>query len=103
MDKYNLSTNYLSLINRNGVTVCDSVYQTKLDTRSGIIFLALGGKFPKQPLTIEIFNRDVENFPEMPDSFFMNKRVCVTGTISQYKGKWQIVIKQPDEILIKQD
>lgn len=83
------------------VTICDSVYETKLDAKSGITFLDIGGNFPKQPLTVVIFKKDAPAFPEQPESIYRNKNVCVTGRITEYKGKLQIVVQKPQEIVVE--
>jgi micrococcal nuclease len=50
--------------------------------------------------TAVIFSSDLSKFPPNPDQFYLNKKVQVTGTIKEYKGKPEIIIKGPDQIII---
>lgn len=79
------------------VTVCASVFGVKsLDKLS---FINLGAAYPKSPLTIVIFAKDLPNFKATPESLYANKSVCVTGKLEDFKGKPQIVITRPEEII----
>lgn len=71
------------------VTVSDSVNQTKLDAKSGITFLDVGGHFPKQLLTIVIFKKDALNFPVRPEDLYRAKKISVTGRITEYKRNYR--------------
>jgi micrococcal nuclease len=50
--------------------------------------------------TVVIFASDLSKFPPNPDQFYRNKKVQVTGTIKEYKGKPEIIIKGTDQIKI---
>jgi len=50
--------------------------------------------------TAVIFASDLKKFPPKPDQFYRNKNVQVTGTIKEYKGKPEIILKEPDQIKI---
>lgn len=81
------------------VTVCAAVYGVKsLDKLS---FINLGAAYPKSPLTIVIFSKDLPNFKATPESLYGNKNVCVTGKLEDFKGKPQIVITRPEEIIVQ--
>jgi micrococcal nuclease len=54
----------------------------------------------KTTLTLVIFVSDLSKFPPNPDQFYRNKKVQVTGTIKEYKGKPEIILKGPDQINI---
>jgi hypothetical protein len=82
------------------VKVCTLVYGTK-ELNSGMTFINLGAAYPSSPLTLVIFADDKSNFKNNPSKYYEGKRVCVTGKISEYKGKTQIVIHKEDEIQIK--
>jgi hypothetical protein len=53
--------------------------------------------FPHQPFTIVIWGDDRAKFGA-PEVTYANKRVCVTGTIEDYRGKPEIVATSPDQI-----
>ena len=82
------------------VKVCSMVYGTK-ELKSGMTFINLGAAYPNSPLTIVIFGDDLSNFKKNPASYYDGKRVCITGKVTDYKGKAQIVIHREDEVLVK--
>jgi len=79
--------------------VCSNVYGIKAFER--ITYINLGASYPNSPLTVVIFGKDYSNFKELPSVMYQNKQICVTGTISEYKGKPQIVVTKPGEIIIQ--
>ena len=81
------------------VTICDSVYSTKALDKLSLI--NLGGTYPKELLTIVINKEDQAKFPSAPSTMFMGNNVCVTGTVSEFKGKRQIVVTDPKQIVVK--
>lgn len=83
------------------VTVCSKVFGTKYLDRSGVTFINLGAAYPASPLTLVIFSRDRSNFSKVPEELYSDKQICVTGKIKEYKGKDEIIISKPDEIVIK--
>ncbi len=81
------------------VTVCAGVFGVKsLDKLS---FINLGAAYPKSPLTLVIFTKDLPNFKTTPEVLYANKTVCVTGKLEDFKGKPQIVITRPEEITVQ--
>jgi len=45
--------------------------------------------------------KDYSNFKQLPSIMYQNKQICVTGTVSEYKGKAQIVVTKQEEITIQ--
>lgn len=87
-----------SYIGQN-VTVCAGVFGIKsLDKLS---FINLGAAYPKSPLTIVIFTKDLPNFKTTPELLYTNKTICVTGKLEDFKGKTQIVVTHPEEIIVQ--
>ena len=82
------------------VRVCAMVYGTK-ELKSGMTFINLGAAYPSSPLTLVIYGDDSGNFKEKPSTYYDGKRICVTGKVSDYKGKPQIVVHREDEIQVK--
>ncbi|WP_316829514.1 hypothetical protein [Pedobacter aquatilis] len=81
------------------VTVCDSVYSSKaLDKLS---LLNLGGSYPKELLTIVVNKEDIAKFSAEPATMFLSNNICVTGTVTEFKGKFQIVVTEPKQIVVK--
>lgn len=81
------------------VTICDSVYSTKALDK--LTLINLGGAFPKELITIVINKDDQAKFPSEPASMFIGNKICITGTISEFKGKPQILVTDPKQIVVK--
>jgi micrococcal nuclease len=80
------------------VTVCDKVWSTKLLDGSNMTFLDMGGYHPNQLLTIVIKGENRSKFKGKPENDYKQKKICVTGTIINYKGKPEIVVSDPSQI-----
>ena len=84
------------------IKVCDKVtdtFQSKGDNK--ITYLNFGGKYPDHKFTVVIFPQDLINFPFVPIDQYKAKNVCITGNISLFKEKPQIIIKTSEQIEIK--
>src|ERR1017187_10508918 len=80
------------------VKVCSEVNGVKQLT--SVSFLDLGANYPNNPLTIVVFARDMEKFTSGLE-IYDHKKICVTGTIREYKGKPEIIITSPQEITVQ--
>lgn len=83
------------------VKICDKVagtFVTKGD--KPVTYLNLGADYPKTKLTIVIFQKNLINFPFIPSDHFKDKAVCITGEVTQYKERLQIVANSPEQIEI---
>ena len=78
------------------VTICTQVFGVK--STATISFINLGAAYPNAPLTVVIFAKDSVNFKEPLSALYENKKICVTGILSLYKGKTQIVVSKRKEI-----
>jgi len=81
------------------VKICAAVFGVK--TMPTINFINVGAAYPDAPLTVVIFAKDSANFKEPLSTLYGNKKICVTGTLTVYKGKTQIVVSKPDEIEVE--
>jgi hypothetical protein len=83
-------------------TVCGNVVSTHYATRSkgSPTFLNLDEPYPRQTFTILIWGSDRPNFGD-PEAKYSNKKVCVTGTIKDYRGVPEIVAERPGQIDIQ--
>jgi DNA/RNA endonuclease YhcR with UshA esterase domain len=84
-------------------TVCGTVASATyaIRTKGRPTFLNLDQPYPKQIFTVLIWGSDRNKFKNPPETFFKGKRICVTGTIEDYKGKPEIVVHGPDQITVK--
>lgn len=81
------------------VSICDSVYSTKALDK--LTLINLGGAYPKELITIVINKEDERKFPSEPASMYMGNNICVTGVVSDFKGKKQILVTDPKQIVVK--
>ena len=84
-------------------TVCGTVASATYAVRSKgrPTFLNLDQPYPKQIFTVVIWGSDRNKFKNPPDTFFKGKRICVTGIIEDYRGKPEIIVRGPDQIIVK--
>jgi hypothetical protein len=86
------------------VSICDKVVDGRYLESSATkpTLLNVGGTYPDNLFTIVINSASRPNFSFKPEEYYVNKRVCVTGKLSEYNGKAQIVVLSPAEILISE-
>ena len=65
-------------------------------------FLNFERPFPDHTFTVVIFELDRAKFKSPPESLFDGKTVCVTGPIIDYKGKPEIVVRDPSHMVIQE-
>jgi len=73
-----------------------SAYCSKTNT----VFLNFGSVYPKQCFVAVIFNSYKDKFVKNPEKYYADKTVRIKGKISEYKGKPQIILKNPEQIEI---
>ncbi len=84
---------------REAATVCGLVVSAKY-AESGHrspTFLDLDHPDPQQPFTIVIWGTDRAKFGT-PEATYAGKRVCVTGTIEESRGRSEIIATDPSQI-----
>lgn len=80
------------------VTVCSRVFSIR--STAAITQLSIADNYPNSPLTIIIFGRNYAKFNQSLTDLFTDKNICITGTITGYKGNFQIIVEDPDDIKI---
>jgi DNA/RNA endonuclease YhcR with UshA esterase domain len=85
----------------DSVVLTGKVWDTRYLSNAGgaPTLINLGAGFPNQLLTVVIFGEDRKNFSE-PETEFRDKTVKVTGRITLYKGKPQIVVHNREQFSI---
>jgi DNA/RNA endonuclease YhcR with UshA esterase domain len=73
----------------------DGVHQSG----KGHIFLNMGGKYPNQAFTAYIPAANAAQFPQ-PEQY-EGRTVAVSGKITLYKGKPEIIVNSPSQITAK--
>jgi hypothetical protein len=87
----------------DSITVCTKIYGGIFLDRSKDTptLLNAGDKYPNAPLTIVIGPETRQKFKEKPEVFYKDKEVCITGKISLYKDKPQIVLYSEKQIVAR--
>lgn len=67
--------------------------------RSGTTFIDVGGRYPDNSLSAVIFAADKGKFPDLKT--LDGKTVAVTGAVSLYRGKPEIILKTADQMQAK--
>jgi DNA/RNA endonuclease YhcR with UshA esterase domain len=73
----------------------DGVHQSS----KGNIFLNMGGKYPNQAFTAYIPSASAAQFPN--PQRYEGRTVAVSGKITLYKGKPEIIVNSPSQISAK--
>jgi len=81
------------------VIICDSVFSTKALDKLSLI--NLGGTYPNELITVVVNKEDLTKFPTEPSSMYLGNNICVTGIVAEFKGKYQIVVTDPKQIVVK--
>lgn len=84
------------------VTVCDTVqstFKTKGDKK--VVYLNFGKSYPNHTFTAVIFESSLSYFSYDPVAFLKGKTICITGKVTLYKGKPQMVLLNEKQLIIK--
>ncbi len=83
-------------------TVCGRVESARYaaSTRGQPTFLNLDAPYPNQIFTIVIWGSDRSKFGR-PEAEYSNKRVCVSGKISEFRGVPEIIATEPSQLRVE--
>jgi len=83
-------------------TVCGIVAGAKYaaQIRGGLTFIDFGRPYPNASFTAVIFAADRAKFGT-PEKSLAGKQVCVTGKIEIFRGKAEIVLTDPKQLVEK--
>ncbi len=76
-------------------TVCGtvaSVYRSRRDTT----FLDFGAAYPSETFTAVIFDTAMAGFTQLGK--LSGQKVCVTGPIGSYRGRPEMILRQPAQL-----
>jgi len=71
-------------------------YRSKTNT----VFLNFEKPYPNHCFVSVIFSSDQYKFIQNPEDYYLNKQVRVRGTIKEYQGKPEIILKNPSQVEI---
>jgi hypothetical protein len=83
-------------------TVCGQVAGTHYAARSrgNPTFINLDRAYPNQIFTIVIWGSDRPKFGD-PEGMYSGKHICVTGTVTLYRGEAETTANEPSQIKIQ--
>ena len=81
-------------------TVCGQVASVTYAVRSKghPTFINLDRPYPNQIFTVLIWGNDRGKFSIPPENDYKGKKICVTGTITIFRGVTEIVVRNPSQI-----
>jgi hypothetical protein len=82
-----------------GKTVTVKGFVADIYQSEKVAYLNFVEKFPKNPFTAVIFASKFSDFPDIVK--YRNKDVEVTGRVSMFKDKPQIILNSPKQIVVK--
>ena len=78
-------------------TFCDTVYSYKI-VNDSVTLLNMGADYPHQTFTVVITGKEIQlNYDTIK-----GKHICITGDVSSYKGRAEVLIYHPNQIEFKQ-
>ena len=85
-------------------TVCGEVTGAKFSDRRKRkpTFIDFGPPHPNQLFTALIWGEYRDRFDYVPETL-LGKTICVSGTITEYKGKAEIKVSDPAQIRVAED
>jgi hypothetical protein len=80
--------------------ICGTVVNTRYAARikGQPAFLYLNKRYPQHIFTVLIWGFDRSKFHKSPETFYKNKKICVSGKIEQSKRIPEIVARVPSQI-----
>ena len=90
-----------SFYENESVTICDkptSIYHAR-EIDGSPYFLNYGDTWPKNYLTVLIWERDIENLEVNPNTYFTSNDVCINGRITHYNSRPQLVLRDSEQIV----
>lgn len=85
------------------VTICDKVFGGRYfeNGKDQPTLLNMGDAYPNNPFTFVIYGDDRKKFSYKPEEYLVDRQVCVTGEVKDYRGKPQIVVSDTTQLMIK--
>jgi hypothetical protein len=81
-------------------TICGVVASTNFARQvpGKATFLDMDKPYPNETVTVLIWGEDRDRFGAL-ESTFLQKRVCATGQIQLYRGRPQVIVHDPRELV----
>ncbi len=84
-------------------TVCGTVASTNyaISSKGQPTFLNLNKPYPNHIFTVVIWRENRAKFKNAPETLYKGKGICVKGIITEYRGRPQIEVQEPSQVVIK--
>ena len=87
----------------NQVTVCGTVVSTRRTAKGNAIYLNLDRMHPHQEFYATIWDYNGPNFHYDPETYLVNKKVCITGKVTVFDDIPRISVNNEKEITFWDD
>jgi endonuclease G len=77
--------------------VCGMVVSTR-KTNGGSVFFNFDEKFPNHTFSGSVWASNIKNFSYDPEIEFLGKKICITGKITDYKGKPTMTVEHGKKV-----
>ncbi|MBL4650572.1 MAG: DNA/RNA non-specific endonuclease [Aureispira sp.] len=77
--------------------VCGMVVSTR-KTNGGSIFFNFDAKFPNHTFSGSVWASNIKHFSYDPETEFLGKKICITGKITDYKGKPTMTVEHGKKV-----
>ncbi len=87
------------------VKVCGRVYTARYlsNSKTRPTILNIGAPYPNQLLSVTIPEEDRGVFGQDPEFFFVNKDVCITGEVTLFNNKPEIVVHNKEQLTLSNE
>ncbi len=94
-----------SFYENENVTICEKPSSVRhvAHIQGSPYFLNYGEEWPKNYLTVLIWERDIRNLEINPTTYFYSNDVCINGSISFYNRSPQIILENFNQIIQLKD
>lgn len=89
----------------DSITIKGKVFTTRYleNSKGAPTLLNIGAAFPNQLVTVVIFGDDRGKFTQGPEIMFADKTISVTGKVTIFRDKPQIVISSLNQIKVEEE
>lgn len=87
----------------NTVTVCGTVVSSRKTAKAKAIYLNFDRMHPHQDFYATIWEYNGPNFSYDPETYLVNKRICVTGKVTIYDDIPRISINNESEVMLYEE
>lgn len=82
--------------------VCGTVVSTR-KTGGGSVFFNFDAKFPNHTFSGSIWASNVKHFSYDPEIELLGKKICITGKVTEYKGKPTMTVEHEKKVTFLND